>query len=120
MHGRMLWAMKQTVDSSRAALYPDPYLWLVLTASVDVMLTWLALELGGVEANPAAEWVLRRGGFPAMVVYRLGIIAAVIGVCEFVGRRHPTRGRTLAYVAVAISAFPVFWTLPQLIVYAQG
>lgn len=105
---------------SRDALYPNAYAWLVLVSSMDLMLTWLVLSLGGHEVNPVARSILDLGGFPAMTVFKLAVVAGVIGACEFVGRQQPGKGRALSGVAVALSAVPVCWTLPMLFVEAAS
>lgn len=105
------------VADPRHVLFPDAYLWFVLVSSLDLMLTWLVLHLGWVEANPVANHVLQLGGFPGLTVFKFAAVVFVVCVCEFIGRRgqRPATARNLAFAAVAISAFPVLWTLPQVL-----
>ena len=91
--------------------YPDAYVWLVFVSAMDLMLTWgIVFELGGVEANPLARAILDAAGFPGMILFKFGVMVAVIGVCEFIARHAPSTARKLAFVAVAISGFPILWS----------
>ena len=91
--------------------FPDAYVWLVFVSAMDLMLTWgIVFELGGVEANPLARAILDLAGFPGMIVFKFGVMVAVIGVCEFIARHAPSTARKLAFVAVAISGFPILWS----------
>lgn len=115
------------VGLGQAVLYPKVYVWYIFLAALDIMFTYLiihpdlfvkgfdpdqkddllGLEPRGGEVNPLADWIIQRWGLPGMVVFKLGIVLLVIGVCEIVGRRKDRLGRTLATWAVALSAIPV-------------
>jgi hypothetical protein len=102
----------------RHVLYPNTYLWLVLASSLDIMLTWVVLHLGGYEANGLAAVALANHGLPGLVAFKFAFVTLVIVICETVGRRHPSAGRKLAVAAVAITCFPV--VLALLLVYTRG
>ena len=110
----------QTTDPSNRPpgqpqmLYQDEYVWLLFVSAMDLMLTWLVLGLGGVEVNPVADAVHLAWGFSGMIVFKLCLVLLVVLICETIGRRQPQRGRTLARVAVAISAVPMVVSLSQL------
>lgn len=91
--------------------YPNLYVWLVFFASLDVMLTWIVLTLGGSEVNPVADAVVQTGGLLAMSIYKFVLVSVFVLMCEAVGRMRDATGRTLAWVGVAIAAAPVVWTL---------
>lgn len=98
-----------------AVLYPNAYVWLVLIAALDLMLTHRVLSwFGGREVNPVALSVLVRFGFTGLVVYKFLLVSVVVGICEFVGRRVYNKGWWLARIAVAISAVPVVFALTQI------
>ncbi len=88
----------------QGVLYPDCYTWLVFVSSMDLMLTWVIFHLGGWEANPLAAFVIDRFDLAGTVVFKFGLLALVIGICEFVGRRRPPAGRLLAVLSVAFPA----------------
>ncbi len=88
-------------------LYPNTYTWFVLVSSLDIMLTWVVLHYGGVEANPLAANVIYRWGLPGMVAYKFALILLVIVICEVVGRRNPKAGRGLALAAIGVTCIPL-------------
>ena len=104
---------------TRPVAFPEQYTWLVLVSGMDLMLTWLILQLGGREVNPVAEWVLHTAGHGGLVVFKFAVVIFVILVCEFIARRQRRTARELAWVAVIISAAPVVVALAQL-VHAYG
>jgi hypothetical protein len=99
--------------------YQNAYLWLILFATMDVMLTWKILSRDGTELNPIARMVLdywkERWGDPwdlwGAIAFKFCLIIFFIIACEVVGRRKDLLGRWLARVAVVVSAFPVFYSL---------
>ncbi len=105
-------APESPVPEARPHLrFPDAYAWLVFVSAVDLMLTWgIVFELGGVEINPLAAHILHLAGFPGMIIFKFGVMIAVIVVCEFIAKHAEPTARRLAIVAVAISAFPILWS----------
>ena len=93
------------------------YHWYVLLAVLDVLVTATVLNLGGSEVNPIARNLLEAFGIAGLVMLKAVSVVLVIGVCEIVARRTPTRARTLAFAAVALSAFPVVVGLTQVAHY---
>lgn len=91
----------------RRVLFPDVYAWFVLLASLDVMLTWLILRLGGSELNAVADWIIRRYDVPGVVVYKFILVLTVVFICEIVGRRSYAQAARLSRWAVVLTAFPV-------------
>ncbi len=100
-----------------AVLYPNCYVWYVFFAALDVMLTWVILHLGGHEINIVADRVIARWDLPGLAVFKFGLVAVVVCICEVVGRRRAGLGRTLATWAVALAAVPVAVGLIQLILH---
>ena len=102
-----------------AMRYQNAYVWLILFATMDVMLTWKILSKGGTELNPIARAVFdywnERWGDPwdlwGAIGFKFCLILFVIVACEVVGRRKDGVGRWLARIAVFLSACPVFYSL---------
>jgi hypothetical protein len=88
-------------------LYPRAYLWLVLISSLDIMLTWVILHVGGYEANPLAATIIERFDLWGAVSFKFFLVIVFLLTCEFVGKRRPRTGRAMATIAVCIAAVPV-------------
>ena len=88
-------------------MYPNAYVWLVFVSSLDIIMTWVVLHLGGREVNALADAVIRRFDLPGLVLFKFAFIVLVIGICEIVGRRNDGLGRRLAGWSVAITCVPV-------------
>ena len=95
------------ISRGRPVLYPRTYLWLVLISSLDIMLTWVILHVGGYEANPLAATIIERFDLWGAVSFKFFLVIVFLLACEFVGRRRPRTGRAMATIAVCIAAVPV-------------
>lgn len=91
--------------------FQNAYVWLVFVSSLDIMLTWKILDRGGLEVNPVAKLVIDTWGMHGAIAFKFALMLWVIVACEILGRLKWSAGRFLAYVAVAISALPVVWSL---------
>src|SRR4051794_9296945 len=89
-----------TVHPIRGVRYPSEYTWLVFIASLDLMLTWVILHRGGQELNSLADTIIDRYGLWGLSAFKFGVIAFIICLCEFIGRRKPGTGRFLAVAAI--------------------
>ncbi len=102
----------------RAVLYPNHYCWFVLFSALDIMLTYTILheymQYDGRELNSFADFVIRHAGLNGAIALKVVSIVIVIFVCEYVGRRKPITGRTLAVCVVAMSTVPVIFAIVQL------
>lgn len=103
--------------ASRAVLYPDAYGWTIFAASMDVMMTWVVLSVGGTEVNAIADRAQRHAGLPGLLVLKFSVIALVLLICEFVGSRRPPIGRSIAHLAVGLNALPVVAAFAQLALF---
>ena len=99
-------------------LFQTQYVWFVLMAAMDTMMTWIVLFLGGQEVNYIADRVIISKGLPGLLVYKFALVIFVVILCECVGRRSRESGHRLAEWAVAISAIPVIIAFVQLIFWA--
>jgi len=91
----------------RPLLFETAYMWLVLVSALDIIFTWVILHLGGYEANALAARIIDRYGLVGVVIFKFSMMAFVILLCEFIGRRRLASGRLLAYSAALLSTFPV-------------
>lgn len=101
-------------------LYPRLYTWVVFLASMDIIMTWVILHMGGAEVNVLAASVIERWGLVGMIVLKFVSIIAVVLISEFVGRRRHTTGRWLVTAAVVISVMPVTLSFGLLVRYVHG
>lgn len=91
--------------------YPWAYVLFVLASTLDILLTWLILALGGAEVNPIADAVLKFHGLWGVIGFKFSLTVFVILMCEVIGRRRETTGLRLAQCAVGITALPVVLSL---------
>ena len=98
--------------------YPNEYVWFLLFSSMDVMLTWAILIMGGAEVNPLAALVIDQWGLPGAIAFKFSLILVVVLTCEAIGRKVDRAARNLAQAAVVISAMPVMFSLALLLLHA--
>ncbi len=98
-------------------LYPDAYGWIVFAGSLDVMMTWVVLGVGGTEVNAIADRALRHAGLSGLILLKFSVIALVLVICEYVGRRRPPVGRSIASIAIGLNALPVVAAFAQLALF---
>jgi len=91
----------------RPVLFETAYTWLVVVSSLDIVFTWLILHQGGYETNALAARIMDRFGLEGVVIFKFSMMAFVIALSEFIGRRRLASGRLLAYSAALLSTFPV-------------
>jgi hypothetical protein len=91
----------------KPVLYPRYYRWVILFASLDVILTWIILTRGGAELNIIAKQVIDSAGLPGMLAYKFFLIILVLVICEHIGRIRFHTGRGVALTAIALNIFPV-------------
>ena len=101
----------------QALRYPNHYVWLVFVSTLDLLMTFTILYLGGREVNPVAQAVLSRYGFIGMTLFKFALVTFVILMCEAVGRRNDIKGRRLAVTLVILSALPSVVAVAQLAMY---
>lgn len=92
-------------------LFPNEYVWFLLFSSMDIMLTWVILSVGGQEVNPIADVIISGWGLPGAIAFKFSLTLLVIVLCEVVGRAKPRMARNLAQAAILISATPVLYSL---------
>jgi hypothetical protein len=95
-------------------LYPKLYVWYVFISTMDLILTWIILHIGGSEENFLADWVIARFDLPGVVVFKYGLVLMVISICEIIGRNSYRRGKHLGEWAVGLTFIPVVVAVYQL------
>lgn len=84
-----------------------PYVWLVFVSAMDLMLTWIILHKGGIEANVLAAWIIHHYDLVGVVIFKFGVMTGVILISEWIARHNLDTARKFAIVAVALSAVPI-------------
>lgn len=98
-------------------LFPVGYSWLVLAGSLDVIMTYLMLNLGAIEVNIVADRAIRAGGLWGLIALKFLALAIVLGICEYVGRRRLAAARSLVGAGVALNFMPVALSIAQLAIF---
>lgn len=102
---------------TKPILYPRIYPWYLLMASLDVMLTWVVLKMGGIELNAVAAWFIDQHDVRGMIFLKFATVFFVLLACERIGRERNDVGRRLATFAVLINMIPVVMAASQLSIY---
>lgn len=104
---------------AQSVLFPAAYSWLVLAGSLDVIMTYLMLNLGATEVNAVANHALRLAGLWGLIALKFTVIAGVLWICEFVGRRRRSTARSLVSAGVALNFLPVVFSFAQLTLFFE-
>ena len=96
--------------------YPGTYTLFVLLAALDVILTFLILEIGGLELNAVAGAVIAHLGLPGAIAFKFALVVFIVIMCEVIGRHRDRTGRKLAEWSAAVTAIPVAVAAIQLLV----
>lgn len=95
-------------------LYPSLYCWTVFAGAMDVMMTYVVLYVGGYEANALAASALEAAGLWGLIALKFTMLALVLAICEYVGRKRASTGVLLARAAIALNVLPVAAAFVQL------
>lgn len=98
-------------------LFPKMYLWLVLASAMDIILTYIILNIGGTEVNPVADMVIAHHGLSGMIGFKYAFILLVIIICDHVGRNKPGTGRFLAEFIAVVSMAPIIVAAMEFVRY---
>jgi len=86
----------------------------ILVNFADLILTGVAFYLGATEANPAANWVIRRFGLMGMSFYKFALVTAVILICQFIYPTHPKIARGILVAGSVGYAILMMYVLVKL------
>lgn len=98
-------------------LFPVGYSWLVLAGALDIIFTNLMLQLGAVEVNAIANAALGYAGLWGLILLKFSVVAGVLLICEYVGRRRFRTAKSLVNAGVALNFFPVVLSIAQLVLF---
>ncbi|MDQ7012293.1 MAG: DUF5658 family protein [Planctomycetota bacterium] len=116
-HGASLPRGRHAADRTSDVLFPVGYTWLVLAGALDVIITNLMLHLGAVEVNIVANAAIGYAGLWGLILLKFSVVAGVLWICEYVGRRQLRTARALVGTGVAINLLPVVFSFAQLILF---
>lgn len=88
----------------RHVLFPDHYSWFVLASTMDLLMTWVVLHSGGIEANAIARYIIEKFDLYGTLVFKFAMVVLVVVICEVVGQRRYATGRALATWAIVVPA----------------
>jgi|GEM_PF-1207676 len=98
-------------------LFPVGYSWLVLAGSLDIIFTHVMLNLGAVEVNIIANAALGYAGLWGLILLKFSVVAGVLWICEYVGRRRLRAAKSLVSAGVVLNFFPVVFSIAQLTLF---
>lgn len=82
----------------------------ILVNVLDYFLTNMLIRTGAIEANPVAAYALSRWGFPGMVAFKMGIVAFVCIVAQFVAIKSLGRARFILIMGILITGAVVVYS----------
>lgn len=88
-------------------IFPNGYVWFVFISTLDIILTFLVLHLGGREANQLANAILVSYGLRGLIIFKFALVILVVLICEWVGRRRHESARLLLSTGIIITCLPV-------------
>jgi hypothetical protein len=89
-------------------LYPRQYGWYVIASTLNIVVTvFVLVQYHAQEVNSLAQRSIELFGTWGLVGLKFLTLALVVSICEYVGRRRPRLGKTLAVIAIFASLFPV-------------
>lgn len=97
----------QPAARSGRVRYSNAYVWLVFVSALDAICTWMVLWVGGVEVNPIAGAVLATHGFLGLPLFKFGLVALVIALCEVIAETRADTGLRIVIFGIAVSTVPV-------------
>ncbi len=100
-------------------LFQQMYLWTILLAAMDVVLTWVLLSRNAEEVNPVARLVINEWGMAGGSAFKFALVLFAIVVCDVAGRRRRATGWRLAILCVLLNALPVSWSLALMTVHSE-
>lgn len=87
----------------------------ILANVLDIFMTFLLLNLGAVEANPIAAFIIDRWGFSGMIVFKLVLVAAVCVISQVVATRRLSYARGILWTGIVVVGIVVVYSLRLLV-----
>lgn len=83
---------------------PRSHVALLAAATMDILITWWILSLGGSEANPIARHVIEHWSLAGTILFKFSLTLFVMLVCEYIAEHQDRTARRLMTAAIAISS----------------
>ena len=84
-----------------------PYVWLVFVSAMDLMLTWIILHKGGIEATVVPDWLTPHYARVGGVFFKFGVMPGWTLISKCTARHNLDTARKFAIAAVCIAAIPI-------------
>ena len=89
----------------------DETSYFILANVLDIVLTYLLLRSGAIEANPLADFVYQRWGFTGMIAFKMLIVAAVCVLAQVIAMRNRSRARFVLVLGTVIVGLVVAYSM---------
>jgi hypothetical protein len=91
-------------DDLAGPSFRDLVLAFVLISAGDLIATWRLLEMGAIrEGNALANWVLHEHGGPGFIIFKLLLVALILGIAYYIHPRRPGSARAILWAGVLIT-----------------
>lgn len=97
--------------------FPNRHLIFATLGLCDFVQTCFILSLGGAECNQIALWMMQRWGLAGAALYKLGLVALIIGIVEWTAFRDLAAARRLANYTLILGTIPAFVGLMLLVIH---
>ena len=88
----------------------DETTFFILVNVLDYFMTNILIRTGAIEANPVAAYALSRWGFPGMVAFKMGIVAAICILAQIVALKSMSRARFILVAGIVITGGVVIYS----------
>lgn len=88
----------------------DETTFFILVNVLDYFMTNVLIKTGAIEANPIAAYALSRWGFPGMVAFKMGIVAAICILAQIVALKSLNRARFILMAGIVITGGVVIYS----------
>lgn len=89
----------------------DETSYFILANVLDIVLTFLLLRSGAIEANPLADFVYQIWGFNGMIAFKMLIVAAVCVLAQIIALRNRSRARFVLVAGTIIVGLVVAYSM---------
>lgn len=89
----------------------DETSYFILANVLDIVLTFLLLRSGAIEANPLADFVYQIWGFNGMIAFKMLIVAAVCVLAQIIALRNHSRARFVLVAGTVIVGLVVAYSM---------
>ena len=83
----------------------------ILVNVLDIFATYALLRMGGIEANPLANYFLQLWNVKGLVIFKMAIVAFVAIVAQVIARRNPKRASQVLNAGTIIVSMVVIYSV---------